>query len=450
MSEVGDAEAPTAPLLATVPDAHSGPKSFPLDLGDDGVEDITLERTTSHHSADAAGNGWKATTFILLTDMFGLGALAIPSVFAHLGWLAAGVALLALGSAMLFSGSLFTRLAAAHPDVSVYHRLAGAAYGRRGRWLVFGTVYTLILLSPAVIHLTSAEALGVLMGGRGGPSPGLLVTLAMLPLAQVRSMEDVGWVSVVGTGTMLAAVAVTLGKLLLEPLPERAAAATHWLPPASTTPRLALVALLDVVFAYGGQQNWFRYASTMRKRSNFLLVTRVGAVTMTAFYLLLGCAGYWSLGSAYDLSKPITSVLPQDGWTVLTNAMLLIHCLVAYQININVLTHLVLTVVAKHRAPARSWRGWGAWTLVSGVGVLASWALASGIPFFSLVIALVAAVGDVAAGYLIPALLALRLLPLGRAERWLCRALVPLSVALSAAGIFSAVREIVHDSAAAP
>ncbi|KFM29202.1 hypothetical protein F751_1578 [Auxenochlorella protothecoides] len=433
MSEVGDAEAPTAPLLATVPDAHSGPKSFPLDLGNDGVEDITLERTTSHHSADAAGNGWKATTFILLTDMFGLGALAIPSVFAHLGWLAAGVALLALGLAMLFSGSLFTRLAAAHPDVSVYHRLAGAAYGRRGRWLVFGTVYTLILLSPAVIHLTSAEALGV------------------------RSMEDVGWVSVVGTGTMLAAVAVTLGKLLLEPLPERAAAATHWLPPASTTPRLALVALLDVVFAYGGQQartwlgvNWFRYASTMRKRSNFLLVTRVGAVTMTAFYLLLGCTGYWSLGSAYDLSKPITSVLPQDGWTVLTNAMLLIHCLVAYQININVLTHLVLTVVAKHRAPARSWQGWGAWTLVSGVGVLASWALASGIPFFSLVIALVAAVGDVAAGYLIPALLALRLLPLGRAERWLCRALVPLSVALSAAGIFSAVREIVHDSAAAP
>lgn len=183
-----------------------------------------------------------------------LGALAIPSVFAHLGWLAAGVALLALGLAMLFSGSLFTRLAAAHPDVSVYHRLAGAAYGRRGRWLVFGTVYTLILLSPAVIHLTSAEALGVLMGGRAGPSPGLLVTLAMLPLAQVRSMEDVGWVSVVGTGTMLAAVAVTLGKLLLEPLPERAAAATHWLPPASTTPRLALVALLDVVFAYGGQQ----------------------------------------------------------------------------------------------------------------------------------------------------------------------------------------------------
>ncbi len=41
----------------------------------------------------------------------------------------------------------------------------------------------------------------------------------------------------------------------------------------------------------------------MRKRSNFLLVTRVGAVTMTAFYLLLGCTGYWSLGSAYDLSK---------------------------------------------------------------------------------------------------------------------------------------------------
>lgn len=32
--------------------------------------------------------------------------------------------------------------------------------------------------------------------------------------------------------------------------------------------------------------------------------------------------------------RPITSVLPQDGWTVLTNAMLLIHCLVAYQVGL--------------------------------------------------------------------------------------------------------------------
>lgn len=50
-------------------------------------------------------------------------------------------------------------------------------------------------------------------------------------------------------------------------------------------------------------QNWFRYASTMRARSHFLLVTRVGAATMTAFYLLLACTGYWSLGSMHDLSK---------------------------------------------------------------------------------------------------------------------------------------------------
>lgn len=31
-------------------------------------------------------------------------------------------------------------------------------------------------------------------------------------------------------------------------------------------------------------------------------------------------------------TRPITSVLPQDAWTVFTNAMLLIHCLVAYQV----------------------------------------------------------------------------------------------------------------------
>lgn len=175
----------------------------------------------------------------------------------------ASAVVLLLGSMMWYSGSLFTRLACCRPGVQAYHELAGAAYGARGRWLVFGTVYTLVLLSPAIIHLTSAESLKVLMGPHAPVSPGLAVALCMLPLAQVRSMEDVGWASLVGTGTMVGAVLVTLGWLGghllgtgsdLAPAARDDVAATHVLPPRSTTLAAALVAVLDIVFAYGGAQ----------------------------------------------------------------------------------------------------------------------------------------------------------------------------------------------------
>ena len=44
-------------------------------------------------------------------DMLGLGALALPSVFARLGWLPASVLLAACALGALYSGRLFTAMA---------------------------------------------------------------------------------------------------------------------------------------------------------------------------------------------------------------------------------------------------------------------------------------------------------------------------------------------------
>lgn len=51
--------------------------------------------------------------------------------------------------------------------------------------------------------------------------------------------------------------------------------------------------------------------------------------------MLLGVVAYWKLGSSFDTSQPITSVLPRDGWTVLMNAALLVRCIVAFTLNIS-------------------------------------------------------------------------------------------------------------------
>ncbi len=71
----------------------------------------------------------------------------------------------------------------------------------------------------------------------------------------------------------------------------------------------------------------------MRRRSDFRKVAGVGAVFMTACYLALGAVGYLKLGSNFDLSRPITSVLPYDAWSVTMNGLLFLHCVVAYAVS---------------------------------------------------------------------------------------------------------------------
>ncbi len=53
---------------------------------------------------------------------------------------------------------------------------------------------------------------------------------------------------------------------------------------------------------------------------------------MTVCYLALGVGGYAKLGTDFDLTRPITSVLPYDRWTVAMNAALFLHCIVAYAV----------------------------------------------------------------------------------------------------------------------
>lgn len=55
---------------------------------------------------------------------------------------------------------------------------------------------------------------------------------------------------------------------------------------------------------------------------------------------------YIRLGTGVDATKPITSVVPQDRvLTPIMNAGLFVHCVLAYQINLNVWSDVVLHLV---------------------------------------------------------------------------------------------------------
>jgi hypothetical protein len=61
--------------------------------------------------------------------------------------------------------------------------------------------------------------------------------------------------------------------------------------------------------------------------------------------------------------------------------------------------------------------------------------------------AIIASLGDLAGAYTLPALFVLMLAgpSLSRGERWLCYAIIPVTLALSAWGVFSSLTQLIHE-----
>lgn len=322
--------------------------------------------------ANNGGPGWILTTLILLGDMLGLGALAMPSAFARLGGFIPGIAVtLAVTCIAIYSGNLYARLM----SVPLRHQRAGKkaamldevgaeALGGLGRTLTYVFAYLLILLVTVLTTVTAVESLTQVLQGLDVDLSRLYCTLAVagvtLLLVQVRKLGDLGWVTLIGTAGMLFAIVIAILKLVWldgrhhhhHKGPKHG---PHWAAPAPLLP--AAVAAFDIFFGFAGQQNWPRFITAMRgPRQNFTRSAGVAMPVIAASLLALGAVGYWKLGDDIDTSKPLTSILRQDIWAVLMNVGVLAHCIVATTLNLNTWVWSVMAIYFKTRNAQRAKR----------------------------------------------------------------------------------------------
>ena len=171
---------------------------------------------------------------------------------------------------------------------------------------------------------------------------------------------------------------------------------------------------------------------------------------MTVLYVIMGSVGYYRLGSIFDFSRPVTSILPHDAWNVVMNAGVFVHCIFAYQINLNVWADMVLHVVAPHMndsSTRRTTTGRLLWAAVIVVGIAFSFAISVFFPFFSIVMALIASIGDLAAAYALPAMFNLKLLGdrMPSWEKCVCYIIISVSLVLSCLGVYSSLASLGHE-----
>lgn len=185
--------------------------------------------------------------------MFGLGILTLPADFARLGW-AIGLGLVLLFClGMIYSGLLFSQLGRRLPNARVYEDLATASMGKHGRWLVYFTVYLVIFLDPIIFHLTATQSLQQIFYQKNVPLwvAGVTVSVIMLPLSQIQHIGDVSLISIIGTVGMVTSVVIATFKLLMMEVKAADHEVVH-----SGGFNVAVVALMDIVFTFGGRICW--------------------------------------------------------------------------------------------------------------------------------------------------------------------------------------------------
>ena len=186
----------------------------------------------------------------------------------------------------------------------------------------------------------------------------------MWPFAQVRSLQNVSSLAIVGALTILGTVAIVVGRLAAMGALEDAR--WHLVDISSRDAPQKVGAVMTVVFSYCGQAIFTELITAMERPRDFPKAVWSSSLTMMLTYAVIAAAGYAALGSL--AVAPVTSALPNDVWVLMANVLLFVHVLVAYVIEVNILSKGLINLLLeqmeqetgafRHRPTCRLYAQW--------------------------------------------------------------------------------------------
>lgn len=335
--------------------------------GDD--HDSHERRAAGGHAGSCTRCSVWQTTSALLTLQLGWGLWLLPCDFARLGWVGGFASLATLAALTGYSGSLFTRLFQAVPSAVLFGDIGAQAAGKVGRLLVYITIYSLDATRCIILHLAATQSLyhavaPSLPAGQELPlwQCSVVVAMLILLLGQIRYLTQLSGFFMTGTAAQLVALVIVVYDLILHPGPDAdrgdsvpspflvKGSSMHEGEVQMMAP--AIMAVLNMIFAYGGQFAYLEIMTSMAAPSRFTTSVNACTAIMTALYGGLGAVGYWSKGSSMS-GIVIFNMRPGKPAQVAA-ALILLQALAQYLVNLNIWTHnlLVLLGRASDRAQA--------------------------------------------------------------------------------------------------
>ncbi|BDA41975.1 probable amino acid transporter AVT1D [Coccomyxa sp. Obi] len=393
---------------------------------------------------------WPVTLGTLLALQLGWGLWLMPAVYARLGWLPGTAAIGVLTLLTAYSGFLISRLVHTVSGAILFGDIGEAAAGAKGRNIVYGIVYTLGATRCIILQLATTESLKYAIGSSDDKSLlvyGLAVAIVALVMVQIKSLSNLGWFLSFGTFGQLFAAVVVVYKLTTSP---RLGATTELVHAGEAS--TALVAVMNIIFAYGGQFAFVEVINSMQQPKQFPGVISFSTSIMGAAFVGIGMIGYWSRGIA--VPDVIIFGIGDDWLARAACNAILIQGIGQYLVNLNIWTHNILTLLARSQGAkyaahieSSADHHWLSWLAGTTFVVAYSFLISMTVPYFSSLVALVTSATYLITAYTIPCCFTLALLRdrLRRPELALCTALIPLSLLMSCAGVLSAFQNLMEN-----
>ncbi|KAH8433329.1 uncharacterized protein LDX57_010965 [Aspergillus melleus] len=339
--------------------------------------------------------GWLGTVALMMKTQIGLGVLSIPSAFDTLGIVPGIITLCGVAITTTWSDYIIGVFKLQHREVYGIDDAGGLMFGQIGR-VVFGVAFCLYWTFVAASGILSAS-IGLNAVSTHGACTAIftaIVAIVGFGFGSIRTLGRLSWLAWIGLICILTSIIILTISVGVQDRPSAAPKDVPWVSDYKIIGDGNFVetisAVCRLVFAFTGTPAFFPIISEMRDPRYYTRALLICQGTVVAVYITIGCVVYCycgsylaspALGSAGVLMKKVCYGFALPGLLVTT--MLVVHLPGKY---------IFVTILRGSRhLTANTVTHWGTWlTCTFGITV-AAYVIASAIPVFDDLVALVGA-----------------------------------------------------------
>lgn len=383
---------PTALASTASPDPERQPDAPTDDIFGD-------ETTTEVHYKSCK---WYDTSILMIAETISLGVLALPQTLASLGLIPGIFLIITLGIIAGYTAYLIGEFKLAHPSVQSFADCGELIAGPIGRE-VMAAAQLLILVFISAAHILSfAIALNVM-------TEHATCTVVFSVIGAVvsffctlpRTLKNVSYFSIASCVSIILAVTIAMVAIARDaPAPGQI---------VTVRPDVALVKglgpVMNIVLAYAGHVTFFGMFSELENPREFKKALLMNQAFSVVFYVVLATVIYYfagemvaspALGSASPLMRKIAF------------GIALPTIVIAGVINNHVgCKYVYLRICGAEMAHKSSGKSLASWGGIVCVAWAVAWVVAEAIPFFNVLLGLIAALFSSWFSYGLPPVLAL-------------------------------------------
>lgn len=339
---------------------------------------------------------WKTAAQLMVADVVGVGVLSLASAMADLGWLMGVLFIIIFFPLNMYTGLLLWRVKMQFPRAVTYLDMARSVCGPKVVVFSSVVVYLHIFLTLGDYLLIMGESLALLFYDSLLCRPYfILISCAcVLPVNQLRTLNDTKWLCWINMFSITAAIAISIGVLISQGVDEtrESGAITEFIP-STLSVRAFFSAFSKLAFAYAGQFLYLEIMSEMTLPSDFPKSFYLAGPYQVFMYLIVACVGYWYKGN--KAAGFVVDYIPEEGvyGSLLRVAacLLFIHMIITYLVKASVISRAIHLIVAPHNVNRSGTRGQVEWLLITFSVMVLCFLIANLIPFFESLTGLIGA-----------------------------------------------------------